>query len=350
MDRPVIRLNLALQGGGAHGAFTWGVLDRLLEDETIEVAALSGTSAGALNAAAFKAGWVKGGRAGAKAALADIWAKVGTVGDLRMAEWMKPVLPFAAAWNRALESTFAMSPMGIAAQVTSPYVWGSAWRNPLARVVKTLDMAAVCSSQGPRLFVGATNVRTGRARVFGGAEVSVRAILASACLPTVFQAVEIDDPVTGQREAYWDGGYTGNPPLFPLYDKGLPDDILIVAINPLRREDVPDSALEIQNRINEISFNSALMGELRAIHFVRRLIAGGQLTRDDKKDVRLHLVADDRLMNELTASSKMLAEPAMIERLRMAGHKAMSQFLNHHREDLGQRPSLDLHSLFGSSA
>jgi NTE family protein len=347
MDGSVIRLNLALQGGGAHGAFTWGVLDRLLEEEGIEVAALSGTSAGALNAAAFKAGWVKDGRAGAKAALADLWAKVGTVGDLRMAEWLKPVLPFAAAWNRALESTFALSPMGIAAQVTSPYVWGSAWRNPLARVVKTLDMGAVCSSEGPRLYVGATNVRTGRIRVFSGAEISLRAILASACLPTVFQAVEIDDPKTQRREAYWDGGYTGNPPLFPLYDRGLPDDILIVAINPLVRDDVPDTAVEIQNRINEISFNSALMGELRAVHFVRRLIAAGQLSREDKKDVRLHLIADDRLMNELSASSKMLAEPALIERLRAAGHKAAHGFLKRHRDDLGNRPSLDLAALFG---
>ncbi len=341
------RISLALQGGGAHGAFTWGVLDRLLEDEDVEVAALSGTSAGALNAAAFKAGMISGGREGARETLNALWAKVGTAGDFRMAAWMKPLMPFAAAWTEAMETTFAVSPQGIAAQVFSPYVWGEAWRNPLAPAVRLLDFTQVCAGEGPRLHVSATNVRTGRIRVFSGQEISPEALLASACLPTVFQAVEIADPQTGRTESYWDGGYTGNPALFPLYDPALPDDIVIVSINPLRREDVPDTPLEIQNRINEISFNSALLGELRAVNFVKRLIAQGKMEKGRMKDVLIHFIADEKLMTELTATTKLLPSPAILERLKNAGRQAADGFLKKHMGDIGHRSSVDLQGLFG---
>jgi NTE family protein len=257
-----VRVNLALQGGGAHGAFTWGVLDRLLDETGIEVAAISGTSAGALNGAAFKSGMVAGGGDGARAALDALWASVGVVGDLRLSAWMQPVLPFAAAMTNAWETAFNTSPQGIAAQLFSPYAMGAAWKNPLAPVVAEFDFSQVCADAGPQLFINATNVRNGKIGVFSGQNITPDAVLASGCLPTAFQAVEAPDPLTGKVEAWWDGGYSGNPALFPLYNKGLPDDLIIVAINPLYREDVPTTPLDIQNRINEMRLCCGICGRL----------------------------------------------------------------------------------------
>jgi NTE family protein len=336
-----VRVNLALQGGGAHGAFTWGVLDRLLDETSIEVAAISGTSAGALNGAAFKAGMVAGGRDGARAALDRLWASVGVVGDLRLSAWMQPVLPFAAAMTSAWENAFNTSPQGIAAQLFSPYAMGAAWKNPLAPVVAGFDFSKVCAEAGPQLFVTATNVRNGKIGVFSGQNITPDAILASGCLPTAFQAVEVPDPLTGKVEAWWDGGYSGNPALFPLYDKGLPDDLIIVAINPLYRDTVPTTPLEIQNRINEISFNAPLLRDLRAIAFVKRLLVQGVLAPGSMKDVALHLIADDVLMNELSASSKLIPTPSLLARLKAAGRVAAHQFLATHGDSLGKRGTVD---------
>lgn len=335
------RLNLALQGGGAHGAFTWGVLDRLLEEEGLEIAALSGTSAGALNAAALKAGMIAGGRQGARDSLAALWAQVANVGDFRMSRWMQPFWAASRLMTEAVETAFPVSPQGLAAQVWSPYGWGPFWENPLEPVVRRLDFSRVCRSEGPRLFIGATNVRTGRIRIFEGPDLTPEALLASACLPTVFQAVTIDG------ETYWDGGYSGNPALFPLYAADLPDDIVIVSINPWLRDAVPISPLDIQNRINEISFHAALLGELRAVKFVKRLITEGRMDRGQMKDVLLHLIADDGLMTDLSASSKLSPNPALIDRLFSAGRDACHGFLAAHRGDLGRRASLDLAALFG---
>ncbi len=341
------RISLALQGGGAHGAFTWGVLDRFLDDEEIEIAAISGTSAGALNGAAFKAGWLAGGRQGARENLDWLWAQVGAVGDLRLAGWMMPFQPFAGAVSEAIEAAFPVSPQGVAAQLFSPYGYGPFWRNPLERVVSRFHYDRVCADAAPRLFVGATNVRTGKARVFSGKEISTGAILASACLPTVFQAVEIMDPETGKLESYWDGGYTGNPALFPLYAPDLPDDIVIVQINPLVRDEVPTTAIEIQNRINEISFNASLLADLRAIDFVKELIAAGKVAKGAMKDVQVHMIADDALMNDLSAATKLVPSPYLLFRLKEAGRAAADAFLRDHRQDLNERPSVELRRIYG---
>jgi NTE family protein len=343
----VRRINLALQGGGAHGAFTWGVLDHLLDDEEIEIAAISGTSAGALNGAALKAGMRIGGRSGAKASLDRLWGQVGRLDEARLSDWMFPGLPFVAAMADAVEEMFPFSPQGIAAQLVSPYAWGSAWSNPLDQVVRRLDFTHVCAVDGPKLFVSATNVRTGKIRVFSGDEVSPEVLMASACLPTAFQAVELADPKTGKVEAFWDGGYAGNPALFPLYDKGLPDDVVIVSINPMRRDALPKSPLEIQNRINEISFNASLLSELRSIEFVKRLIRQGKLEKGSMKEVLIHFISDEALMNDLSASSKLSPSAALLYRLKEAGQKAATGFLQSHRGDIGKRASIDLRGLFG---
>lgn len=340
------RINLALQGGGAHGAFTWGVLDRLLQEPHIEIAGLSGTSAGALNAAALKAGLVAGGRDDARRLLDRIWHQIGAVRDLRLTGWFASFLPPVGTLNSVAETLMPLSPVDMASRLVSPYDLGPFYRNPLEPVVRSLRYDRVCAGEGPALFVAATNVRTGKIRIFEGSDVSTEAILASACLPTVFQAVEIDDPGTGRTEAYWDGGYTGNPALFPLFDPALPDDIVVVSINPLERDILPRTPQEIQNRINEISFNSSLLRELRAISFVRRLIAEGRIPEGAMKRVRMHLIADDSLMNSLSVTSKLAPTPYLLHELKEAGRAACDAFLTAHCDDLNTRDTLDLAAMF----
>lgn len=339
------RINLALQGGGSHGAFTWGVLDRLLEEEDVEIMGISGTSAGALNGAAFKAGLAAGGREGAKAQLAWVWGQMGAINDLRMTAWLDAFWPAAPLVARMTDAMAAFSPNEYLTQLVGPYSYGMAYVNPLDRVVRKLAMDEVCAAKGPRLFISATNVRTGKIRVFTGEEVSTEVILASACLPTIFQAVQIPDPATGRVEAYWDGGYAGNPALFPLYDMDLPDDIVIVNINPMVRENLPYTPLDIENRINEVSFNASLLSELRAIAFVKELIAEGKIAKGAMKDVHIHMIADDALMNDLSATTKLLPSPYFLNGLREAGRAAADRFLADHKAKLNRHSSQDIQSL-----
>lgn len=333
------RITLALQGGGAHGAFTWGVLDRLLDEADIEIAAISGTSAGALNGAALKAGLHTGGHKGAQASLDALWRQVARLGDLRLGPLTVAAPPFAAAVADFWAQVMPWSAAGVAAQVWSPYAFGPSWTNPLEPLVRRFDFGHVCAGDGPALFVSATNVRTGKLRVFQGAEITPEALLASACLPTAFQAVEIDG------EAYWDGGYTGNPPLFPLFDAGFPDDMVIVQVNPLRREAVPDTAAEIQERIDEIGFNAPLLRDLRAVAFVSRLIARGAIAPGTMKDVRVHMIADDPTMTGLAAGSKLRPSPYLLYRLKSAGRRAAGSFLRRHRGQLGNTGTVNLAAL-----
>jgi len=346
VSHDVKRINLALQGGGAHGAFSWGVLDRLLADPGIEIAAISGTSAGALNGAALKAGMAAGGAEGARARLHWLWNQIGGVGDLRSTAWMMPMLPAWQSLSDRVDDLIPMSPAEWATRLFSPYGLGPWYRNPLAAIVGQLQLDHATAASGPVLFVSATNVRTGKIRVFSGAEIGTEAILASACLPTVFQAVEIADPVTGTTEAYWDGGYVGNPALFPLYDKGLPDDIVIVNINPIRRDTVPTTTNDIQNRINEVSFNASLLADLRAIAFVRKLLSQGAVAPGTMKNVLVHMIADDDLMNSLSVGSKLSASPALLQRLMEAGQAAADRFLTDHRGDLNVAATVDLAALY----
>ncbi len=335
------RINLALQGGGAHGAFTWGVLERLLEETGLEVAAISGTSAGAMNGAAFKAGWVEDGRDGAREKLDWLWQQMGAAQDPRLPAWMTGSGVMAGQMAQWLE----LSPPFLAAEalshMVSPYAYGPFYANPLERVAKAFEYDKVCAQADPWLFVGATNVHTGKIRIFEGEDITTDSLLASACLPTMFQAVEIDG------EHYWDGGYAGNPALFPLFKPELPDDIVIVNINPLYRPDVPKSPQDIQNRINEVSFNSSLMRELRAISFVQRLLDEGQMKKGAMKRVFVHMIADDDLMREMSVATKLVPTPVTLSRLKEAGRRAADGFLEAHFEDLGVRDSVDLTGTYG---
>lgn len=340
-----LKLNLGLQGGGAHGAFTWGALDRLLQEPDFEIAAISGTSAGALNGAALKAGLMSGGAEAARENLRWLWEQIGALRDDRLPQW------FGLTETRAISRALDYSPMFAAIEawgsVLSPYASGPLYSNPLRALVEEFDFERICrEDEGPAFFVGATNVRTGKARVFHGPEIGTDAILASACLPTLYRAVEIKDPKTGRIEAYWDGGYTGNPPLFPLFDPKLPDDLLIININPLERDEVPTTPQDIRNRINEISFNSSLLRELRAINFVSRLIDEGAIGEGRMKRVRTHMISDDMLMNGLSVATKMIPIPTVLTQLKNAGYAAAEAFLENHKDKIGQRSSIELSDMF----
>ena len=338
------RINLALQGGGAHGAFTWGVLDRLLQEDDIEICGISGTSAGALNGAAFKAGWVSGGAEGARENLAWLWGQVSGVADLRLATWMAPL--GIGALTQAMEYSWPVAFADAVSNVTSPYTFGPFYKNPLSDIVSAFDYDKVCNSVEPLLYICATRVRNGKIRVFSGDEITGDAIMASACLPTIFKAVEMYDAETDRVEAFWDGGYTGNPALFPLYGNGLPDDVVIININPLERDDLPVTPKQIQNRINEISFNSSLLRELRAIDFVQRLLDEGRLEEGRMSRVRVHMIADDRLMEQLSVATKLVPHPLVIATLKEAGQQAAEDFLTEHKEKIGKESSVNLRKMF----
>lgn len=340
------RINLALQGGGAHGAFTWGVLDRLLEENDLEIAAISGTSAGALNGAALKAGLVLGDRQTARDNLNWLWEQVGALDDAALGAWMHGYAPSAAEVSKAVGQSWPNFWLDTLARTVSPYSYGPFYDNPLRRIADKFRYDAVCHSDGPAFFVCATNVRSGKIKIFTGKDIGTEAIMASACLPTAFQAVEIDDPETGKTEAYWDGGYTGNPALFPMFEPEFPDDIVIVNINPLERDDLPLTVAEIQNRINEISFNSSLLRELRAIEFVKKLIADGKVQRGTMKNVLVHMIADDGLMNELTVATKMIPTPYLLSKLKEAGRAAAQGFLDQHKKAIGKDSTVNLKEMF----
>jgi NTE family protein len=343
-------VDLALQGGGAHGAFTWGVLDRLLEDGTLVIDGVSGTSAGALNAAVMATGWADGGRAGARAALHAFWHDVGTrgrgcFGEVSFDPWAAfthfsplPIETPLAAFNLDRHPAYVW--MAEFLRHVSPYQFGALGPDRLGELVRAhVDEGAI--RRGPlALFVTATSVQTGRPRVFTGDALSHDALLASACLPQLFRAVTIDG------EAYWDGGYSGNPALWPLIYRTAATDLLLVKVNPLTRAATPETAAEIADRVNEITFNAGLVAEMRAIHFVQRLLADGRIDPGAYKSLRLHMVADDDGLAPLAPSSKMNTDARFLQRLHALGRDAAARWLQAHRADVGRRASLDLASTF----
>ncbi|WP_347138944.1 patatin-like phospholipase family protein [Paracoccus sp. SSK6] len=346
-------INLALQGGGAHGAFAWGVLDRLLDEDWLTISAITGTSAGALNGAALKAGLSRhkgaAGRRAARENLDYLWAQVGQISDNRIVRWMHSLMPVPRGMDRLTELFSPAAWLDNLTRLFSPYDYGPFYVNPLGSVLRELPCPDFSNSRGPQLFVAATNVRTGRIRVFTNAAATVDAVMASACLPHLFRAVEIPDPVTGRLEAFWDGGFASNPALFPLYDHRLLRDIVIVNINPLLREGLPRTPVEIADRVNEVSFNASLMADLRAINFVKKLFAEGHLQDRAMKNPLVHMILDDVLMNDLTARSKLMPAPGLLARMKLAGQTAADSFLRDHADALNTRDTVDLPALFAGS-
>ena len=330
-------INLALQGGGAHGAYTWGVLDWLLESENFVIEGVSGTSAGAMNAVVLADGLHKGGRDGAREALYRFWKAVSDQA------WLSPIMRtpidmIMGQWSLDMSPSFIA--FDLASRFSSPYEFNPLNINPLRDVVEaSVDFDAVRACDSIALFVAATNVHTGKIRVFSGAEVDLDAVMASACLPHVFQAVEIDGV------PYWDGGYMGNPPLFPLFGATDTSDTVLVQINPVERVETPKSAREILNRLNEITFNSTLLREMRAIEFVTRLIEDGKLDRKDYKKVHIHRISAEGL-KPLQASSKVNAEWRFLKHLHDIGRNAAKAWEAENFDSIGNRSSIDLRAEF----
>lgn len=333
--RPV---NLALQGGGAHGAYTWGVLDKLLEDGRIRLEGISGTSAGAMNGVVAVHGWMRDGADGARQALWDFWqavSRAALTSPIQRSPW--DVL----TGNWSLDHSPSYLTFDILSRMVSPYELNPLNINPLRDLlVQQVDFELVRSCNQIKLFISATNVRTGRVKVFNRHELTAEMILASACLPFMFQAVEIDG------EAYWDGGYIGNPVLFPFAYECLTRDVVIVQINPIERAEVPRTARDILNRVNEISFNAALMKELRAINFVSRLIDEGHLDTSRYKQMLIHRIDAEEELKPLGASSKMNAEWAFLKLLHDIGQRAAEEWLDQHHGALGQRSTVAVRELF----
>jgi NTE family protein len=332
MDRDLVLIDLALQGGGSHGAFTWGVLDRLLEEPWLQIAAISGTSAGAMNAAVLADGWTEGGAEGARNALDKYWQRVSRAAAFSPLQ-RSPFDRIMGRWS--LDTSPAYVVMDLMSRVLSPYDLNPLDLHPLRSILaESVDFNRLVRSP-IKLFITTTNVRTGRGRIFRNGEITADVLLASACLPTMFRAIEIDG------EVYWDGGYTGNPTITPLIRESDAHDTILVQINPRERPDIPRSATDILNRLNEISFNSPLMKELRMIGLLRQVADPGTGEGARWAQMRTHRIMTDMLV-QVGASSKLNAEWDFVAMLRTEGRRAASEFLDANGDALGKRSTADL--------
>jgi NTE family protein len=333
--REPVLVDFALQGGGSHGAYTWGVLDRLIEEPWLRIEAISGTSAGAMNAALVADGWMQGGAEGARAALDAYWRRVSQAAAFSPLQ-RSPLDRLMGRWT--LDTSPAYVAMDLMARVLSPYDLNPLGFNPLRDILTdSIDFGRL--ARAPiKLFITATNVRTGRGRIFRNAEITADVLLASACLPTMFQAIEIDD------DPYWDGGYAGNPTLTPLVRESDAHDIILVQINPRERPDRPRTANEVLNRLNEISFNSPLMKELRMIALLRQVADPGHGEGARWAGMRTHRIMSDALA-DFGASSKLNAEWEFVSLLKEEGRKSADAFLTAHGEDIGKQSTADLDAL-----
>jgi NTE family protein len=335
---------LALQGGGAHGALTWGVLDGLLEDDRLSIRDISGTSAGAMNAVALADGYARGGREGARESLGRFWKAVSDAAVL------SPIQ--RSLWDQILgRYSLDFSPSYLffegLSRVFSPYEINPLGYNPLRDILDAqIDFDNVNEHPYVQVFVTATNARTGRARIFGPGEITLDSVMASACLPQMFPAVEIEG------EAYWDGGFSGNPALYPLVISSAAPDIVVVQINPTIRHELPRTARDIINRVNEISFNSSLIKELRSIAIVQRALHGAEAKGPELQRYShtfLHLIHVDAEVDDLSASSKLNAEWSYLRLLFERGRSWASQWIESVYEQIGSASTLDLEGLFGDA-
>ncbi|MEZ5936883.1 MAG: patatin-like phospholipase family protein [Hyphomonadaceae bacterium] len=331
------QVNLALQGGGSHGAFSWGVLDRLLEDDRIEIEAITGASAGAMNAVALAAGFAVGGKEDARRTLQAFWDGVLMEAQTSLLR-RSPLEAMLSGWNMDTSPAYVM--MDLVTRIASPYDYNPLNINPLRELlVQLIDFEAVRASK-VKTYISATNVETGRARVWNQSEIDVDHVMASACLPWLFQAVEIDGV------PYWDGGFTGNPALWPLFEDSASDDVVLVQINPITRPGAPTSAREIINRINEITFNASLLQDLRAVDFVARLLDAGRLEDTGYRHVLMHMIEDEATLSALGASSKFNVEPGFIAMLFEHGRKAADSWLDRNFRHLGVKSTVNIRRMF----
>ena len=335
------RINIALQGGGSHGAFTWGVLDALIEDGRLVFEAVSGTSAGAMNAAIMLQGWANGGPAGARAALAAFW---GELGQMAVSSPIRrtPLDRLQGNWN--LDESAGALWADIIQRTLSPWQRNPLKFDPLRDLLRRhFNAEAVHACHEVKAFIAATNVRTGKVRIFTREELTIDALLASACLPNVHDAVEIDG------EAYWDGGFRGNPPIWPFIYNSESTDVVMVEVDPPSRTDVPRSNAEIADRLNEITFGGALMAEMRAIAFVQELTDNGAITGEFShrlKKLLIHSIGDPITLAPLGAVSKFNIEPEFLNMLFAAGRAAGTRWLFETFDKVGRENSVDIRARF----
>ena len=328
------RINVALQGGGAHGAFTWGVLDRLLESDRIEIAAISGTSAGAMNGVVLVDGIMAGGKEGGRKALGDFWRAVYQRAKTSPYQ-MLPMKMFSDSFN--LDHLPGFIGLDILSRLMSPYELNPLDFNPLKELLlEQVDFERVRSCDKIKLFLSATSVRNGTVKRFDRNRLTVDHVMASACLPFMFKAVEVEG------EDFWDGGYAGNPILYPFAYESDASDIVIVQINPLSCQETPNTAREILNRVNEITFNASLIHELRAINFVAKLLDEGSLDSGRYRKMLVHSISDEKGFKPLNASSKLNTEWEFLEHLHALGYAAAANWLEEHFDSLGNHSSLDV--------
>lgn len=332
------KINLALQGGGAHGAYTWGVLDRLLEEKDLVIEGISGTSAGAMNAAMLVSGYAKGGREGARERLEQFWQRISEAGAFSpMHKTLADRL--LTGWNMDLSPAYHW--FDLMTRIFSPYELNPFNVNPMRGILDDLlDHEAVQGCGLIKLFITATHVASGQARVFQCHEITPDVLLASACMPFYFQAVDING------ESYWDGGYMGNPALYPLIYHCDSRDIVIIHVNPTERPDVPQTAMDILSRINEISFNSSLFREMRAIAFVTKLIDDLGSNAQSMKHMLIHSIDADDVMQGFDAASKMNADWGFLTHLHQIGRERAETWLGSHYGDVGSKSTVDIRAKY----
>lgn len=327
------KISLALQGGGAHGAFTWGVLDRLLEDDRFEIAGITGASAGAVNAAALADGMTEGGFEGARDKLRNLWSAIAEQARHSPVK-RSPMNIWLGNWS--LDNSPSMAWFNFVSRFASPYDFNPMGFNPIRPILSDLiDFERIRKANKLKLFVSATRVNDGSLRVFRSHEITLDAILASACLPNLFKAVEIDG------EDYWDGGYAGNPVLFPYLFECKADDVVLVQINPVRRADTPKTAREIADRVDEITFNASLFRELRAVSFVSAMLGAGAKMPKGFRPLRVHRIDADDGLEPFSASSKFNAESSFVLHLHSLGRNAAETWLERNGALVGARSSFD---------
>ena len=333
-----VPIDLALQGGGSHGALAWGVIDRLLEEPRLKFTELSGTSAGAMNAVALASGFAQNGAQGARDALSRFWKAVSDAArfsPVRTMPWDR------MRGNYSLDQSPGYLMMEGLSRMFSPYELNPLDINPLRDLIdEQIDFEAINRCRDIVVHVTATNVRTGQPRTFSTGEISRDAVLASACLPQMYRAVEIDG------EAYWDGGFSANPALYPLVTSTGSFDVLVVQLNPLQRHTVPRTARDIINRVNEISFNTSLIKELRALNVIQKLMQEGNAVSPNGGDVRIHMIHGEEDVQDLPASSKLNAEWSYLQHLFERGRRWADHWLENHLDDVGVRSSFKLEELF----
>ncbi len=335
-------INIAIQGGGSHGAFAWGVMDKIIEDGRLKIDGLCGTSAGAMNAVVYAYGNMMDGPDGAREALENFWKGISDSGaifnPLKKTPWGK------MADSITMDNSFSYNMFDVMSRTFSPAQFNPMNYNPLREVLeKSVDFDVLRRCQETHLFISTTKVRTGKVRIFNTDEITLDVIMASACLPQLFPAVEIGG------EHYWDGGYAGNPALFPLFYNTDTRDLLIIHINPLERETLPTDAPDIQDRLNEITFNASLLKEMRAIAFVTKLIDEDWIKDEHKgklKRLFMHSVRADKILCDLNTSSKVNIEWDFLQDLKTRGRATADTWLKHNYGSIGKKSTVDLKKEF----